>query len=62
LIGRDHHISRRILSKNNRTTAAQVTAELTIHFEDAVSTKTVRRELHKSNIHGGAAIWQTSDY
>jgi hypothetical protein len=33
----------------NSTTAAYVTA-------DPVSTKTVRRELHKSNIHGGAAI------
>jgi hypothetical protein len=32
------------------------TAELTIHLEDPVSTKTVRRELHKSNIHGMAAI------
>jgi hypothetical protein len=32
-----------------------VTAELNIHLEDPASTKTVRRELHKSNIHGGAA-------
>jgi hypothetical protein len=31
-------------------------AELNIHLEDPVSTKTVRRELHKSNIHGSAAI------
>jgi hypothetical protein len=33
-----------------------VTAELNIHIENPVSTKTVRRELHKSNIHGRAAI------
>jgi hypothetical protein len=32
------------------------TAELNIHSEDPVSTKTVRYELHKSNIHGSAAI------
>jgi hypothetical protein len=32
------------------------TAELNIHLDDPVSTKTVRRELHKSNIHGRAAI------
>jgi hypothetical protein len=47
---------RRILSKNLRTTAAQVTAELNIHPEDPVSTKTVRLQLHKSNIHGRAVI------
>jgi hypothetical protein len=33
-----------------------VTAELNIHLEDPVSTKTVRRELHRSNIHGTAAF------
>jgi hypothetical protein len=38
------------------TTAAQVTAELDIHLEDPVSTKSVQHELHKSNIHGRAAI------
>jgi hypothetical protein len=38
------------------TTAAQVTAELSIHLEDPVSSKTVRLELHKSSIHGKAAI------
>jgi hypothetical protein len=46
---------RRIVSKNHRTTAAQVTAELNIHFEDTVFTETVRRQLHKSSIHGMAA-------
>ena len=33
-----------------------MTAELNINLEDLVSPKTVRRELHKSNIHGRAAI------
>jgi hypothetical protein len=44
------------VSKNHRTAAAKVTAELNIQLEDAVPTKTVRRELPKSNIHGTAAI------
>jgi hypothetical protein len=38
------------------TTEAQVTAELNIHLEDHVSTKTVQRELHKCNFHDRAAI------
>jgi hypothetical protein len=42
--------------KNDRTTAAQVTAELNIHLEDPVSTKIVQRDLYKSSIHGRAAI------
>jgi hypothetical protein len=46
----------RIVSKNYRTTAPQVTAELNILLEDPVSTKTVRCELHKSNIYSRAAI------
>jgi hypothetical protein len=41
---------RRSVLKNHRTTAA----ELIIHPEDSVSTKTWC-ELHKSNIHGRAA-------
>jgi hypothetical protein len=32
---------RRIVSKNHRTTAAQVIGELNIHLEDSVFTKTV---------------------
>ena len=43
-------------SKNHRTTATEVTAELNVLHEDLVSTKTVQRELHKSNIHSRAAI------
>jgi hypothetical protein len=39
------------MSKNDRTTAAKVTPELSIHLADPV-----RRELHKSNIHGRTAI------
>jgi transposase len=58
LTERDIHTLRRIVSKNHRTTAAQVTAELDIHLDDPLSTKTVRRKLHKSSSHcsGKAAI------
>jgi hypothetical protein len=42
-------------SHNYCSTGGRI-AELSIHHEDPVSTKTVRRELHKSNIHGRAAI------
>jgi hypothetical protein len=52
----DHHIFRKIVLKNYTTTAAKVRAELNIHLEDPVSTKTVSHGLHKSNIHERAAI------
>jgi transposase len=53
---RDCRTLKTIVSKEHRTAAAKLTAELNIHHEDPVSIKTVRRELHKSNIHGRAAI------
>jgi guanylate kinase len=56
LTDRGHHTLRRIGSKNHRNAAAQVTAELNILFEDPVSTKTVRRELHKSGTDSRDAI------
>jgi hypothetical protein len=46
---------KRSVSTKWYTTAEKVT-ELNIHLEDPVSTKNVRRELHKSNMHGRAAI------
>jgi transposase len=46
----------RTVSKNHRTTAAHTTAELYIHHENTVSTKTLRHELQHPNIHGRAAI------
>jgi hypothetical protein len=49
---RDRRTLRRTVSKNHRTAVAQVTRQL----EDSASTKTVRRELHKSNTRGRAAI------
>jgi hypothetical protein len=56
LAERDRRTLRRIVSKNHRNIAAQLIAELNIHLEDPVSTKTVRRELHKANIHGRLTI------
>jgi len=47
---------KRNVSKNHSTIAANVTAELNTHLENSVSTKTIGRELHKSNTHGRAAI------
>jgi predicted transcriptional regulator len=38
---RDRCVLKRIVSKNHRITAAKVKAELNIHLEDPVSTKTV---------------------
>jgi hypothetical protein len=53
---RDCRTLRTIIYKNHRIAAAKMTAELNIHHEDPVSIKTVRRELHKSNLYGRAAI------
>jgi hypothetical protein len=55
LSDRDCSALKRIVSKNHRNTAAKATVELNIHPEDLVSSKTVRREPHKSNIHGTVA-------
>jgi len=44
------------LSKNHSAAAAKVTAELSIHLEDPVSTTRVRQDFHKYNIHGTVAI------
>jgi hypothetical protein len=48
--GRDHHTLRAIVSKNHRTTAAQVTAELNIYLDDPVSTKTDVNFIRKPTI------------
>jgi hypothetical protein len=40
----------------NYCSAGDRTAELNIHLEDPASTKTVHYELHKSNMHGRAAV------
>jgi len=48
---RDRCILKRVVSKNHRAAAATQNSS-----EDPVSTKTVRRDLHKSNINGRVAI------
>lgn len=53
---RDRRVLKRIVSKNHKTTAPKVTAELNQHLANPVSTKTVRRELHGAGYHGRAAI------
>jgi transposase len=56
LTERDHRTQRMIISKKShdyRSTSDR-TAELNIHLEDPISTKTVQRELHKFNICGRA--------
>ena len=56
LTNRDRRTLKRIVARQHKTTAAKVTAELNTHLSNTVSTKTVRWELHKSNIHGRTAI------
>ncbi|EFN77659.1 Transposable element Tcb1 transposase, partial [Harpegnathos saltator] len=56
LTDRDRRILNRIVAKQHKTTATKVTAELNSHLNNPVLTKTVRRELHKSNIYGKATI------
>ncbi|MED6277329.1 hypothetical protein CHARACLAT_012265, partial [Characodon lateralis] len=53
---RDVRVLTQIVSKKHKTMAAQITAELNVHLNSPVSTRTVRRELHRVNIHGRAAI------
>jgi len=52
LTDRDRRTLTKIVSKQHKSTAAKVIAELNIHLKNPISTKTVRRELHKANIHG----------
>jgi hypothetical protein len=50
----DCHTMKRNVSKYHRTTAANVQAQLNIHSEDPVSTKTAQ-QLHKFTIHNTVA-------
>jgi hypothetical protein len=54
---RSSYIEKDCLKKSeNYYSTGDRTAELNIHLEYPISTKTLRRELYKSNIHGRAAI------
>jgi hypothetical protein len=52
---KDRHILTKIVSKDHRNTGERA-AELSIHLEDLVSTKTLLCEIHKCNIHVRTAI------
>ena len=56
LSDRDRRSLNCILSKKQQTTATMVCAKLNQHLSNAVSAKTVRRELHKAGYHGRATI------
>ena len=56
LSDRDHRTLARNFRKDHKNTAPKITAELNDLIENPVSTKTVRRELHKAGFHGRAAI------
>ena len=47
---------KRIVRKDHKNKAPKITAELNDRFENPVSSKTVRRKLHKARFHGRAAI------
>jgi hypothetical protein len=47
---------KKIVSKNHRTTASKVTAELNFHLKTLFPQKQFESELHKSNIHGRDAF------
>jgi hypothetical protein len=47
------------VTKNHRTTAAKVAAELSTHLEDPVLIKAMRPKLDNSNTRGTAAIAKT---
>ena len=56
LSDRDRRALKRIVAAKKKTTAMKITSELNSGLQNPVSSKTVRRELHKMNIHGRAAI------
>ena len=53
---RDRRTLNRIVRNDRRSTAHKITTELNEHLQNPVSTKTVRRELHKGGFHGKVAI------
>ena len=56
LSDRDRGTLTRIGRKDHKNTAPKITAELNDHLEDPISSKTVRKELHKARFHVRAAI------
>jgi transposase len=62
LTGRYDRTLRRTVSKNYITTASHVTAELNIHLEVRLFTKTDGNKLQKSKIHGRTVTAKSLDY
>ena len=56
LSDRDHRTLRWIVRKDYKNTALKIIADLNDHHKNIVSSKTVRRELHKAGFHRRAAI------
>ena len=56
LSDRDRRTLTWIVRKDYKNTAPKITAELNGHLKNQVSSKTVRRELHKAGFHGRTAI------
>ena len=52
LSDRDRRTLTRIVRKDHKNTATKITAELNGHLGNPVSSKTVRRELHKAEFYG----------
>lgn len=50
---------KKLILKNDETTAVKFKAEPNTHLSNTVPTKTVRRELHKANIHRETAVAKT---
>ena len=53
---RDCRTLRGIVRQDHKNTAPKMTAELNDHLENPISSKTVRKELHKAGFHRTAAI------
>ena len=56
LSDRDCPTLMQIIRKDHKNVAPKITAELNDHFSNPVSSKPLRRELHKSIFYGVAAI------
>ena len=58
LSDRDH----RTVRKGHKNTVPKITAELNVHLENQIPSKSVRRELHEARFYGKAAIRKTYNF
>ena len=59
LSDRDRQIIQRVVWNDHKYSAPKITEELNEHLANSVSSKTVRRELHKAGFYRKAAIRKT---